>query len=58
MPGFPMGADSTDTFPAFQAALAAADAQKAADLFAAEQRRQGAVGIAQDLLNSAASPLE
>jgi hypothetical protein len=58
MPGFPHGADSTDTFATVQAALQAADAQLATDLFAAEQRRQGAISVAQDTLNSAASPLE
>jgi hypothetical protein len=54
--GFPMGDDSTDTFPAFAAAVAAAEAQKAADLLAAEGRRQGVVGVAKDLLMSQTGP--
>jgi hypothetical protein len=56
--GFPYGADSIDTFPTVQAALQAADAQLTADLFSAEQKRQGTIGMAQDILNSALSPLE
>jgi hypothetical protein len=55
MPGFPMGGDSSDTFATVQAALAAADAQLASDLLAAEGKRQGVVGTALDLANTLAN---
>ena len=44
--GFPTG------FAAFDAAVKSANAQKAADLFAAESARQAAVFTAKDLLRS------
>jgi hypothetical protein len=55
VPGFPLGRDldgATAASANFYAAIAAADATKASDLLAAEQKRQGAIGIAADNLRT------
>jgi hypothetical protein len=54
-PGFPIGPDvdgEANFYAAFDQAMRAANAQKAADLLAAEGRRQGAIGVAADLLRT------